>query len=254
MIVRETQDNFIFITQHDHAYISGEFFAKLKKEFIPLDYHESLKFAIHQHDRAWIKPDAHPFLNDFKHYPYTFLDYPEKLRLHFYTLGIDQVDQANSYAAILCSMHYASFYKESEDAAGKQFYEGEKLRQKHLINKLKIPHDRLLNYQLKILQFCDDLSLYVCLNKPGVIKEEEVDIFKKGFPNSSFFHINGETKIIASYRDKDRNIVKFNSSPFEELFEIKIPLKRISKKLIEEIGLANAYEKEIITTISIKFI
>ena len=79
MIVRETQDNFIFITQHDHAYISGEFFANLKKEFIPLDYHESLKFAIHQHDRAWIKPDAHPFLNDFKHYPYTFLDYPEKL-------------------------------------------------------------------------------------------------------------------------------------------------------------------------------
>ncbi|MDA9555194.1 DUF3891 family protein [Pelobium sp.] len=250
MIVREAQDNFIFITQHDHAYIAGEFLARLKKDFIPLEYYESLKFAIHQHDRAWIIPDSTPILNDLTRKPYTFLDYPEKLKLHFYKLGIEQVDQANSYSAILCSMHYASFYQNAEEETEKQFFEREKLRQKHLINKLKIPHDRLLSYQLKILQFCDDLSLYVCMNKPGASKDEEADVFKKGFPNSEFFHKNGETKILASY--KDRNVVKFNSSPFEEPFEIKIPAKRVSKKLIEDIGLAEAYSKEVTTHFTIK--
>lgn len=250
MIVREDQDNFIFITQHDHAYIAGEFLTHFKKDFIALEHYESLKFAVHQHDRAWIIPDANPFMNDATQFPYTFLDYPERLKLHFYKLGIEQVDQANSYAAILCSMHYCSFLENVRTEVGKQFYEREQLRQKHLMNKLKIPHDRLLQYQLKILQFCDDLSLYVCMNKPGIPKEEEVGIFKNGFSNSEFFSKNGETKIVASY--KDRNVLKFNSSPFEGTFEIRIHAKRVSKQLIKDIGLADAYANEVTTSYAIK--
>lgn len=252
MIVRETPDNFVFITQHDHAYIAGELLMHLKKDFVPLDHYESLKFAVNQHDRAWIIPDDYPIINDASGKPFDYLNFPERLKLHFYNLGIEQVDQANSYAALLCSMHYSSFYKDSLGDIGKQFYEREKLRQKHLYNKLKIPHDRLLNYQLKILQFCDDLSMYICLNKPGVIKEDEVAIYKKGFPDSEFFHKNGETKIIAFYKDKDRNIIKFNSSPFEEAFEIKLPIKRVPKKLVKDIGVADAFRNEETTTLFIQ--
>ena len=253
MIVRETPDNFIFITQHDHAYIAGEFFTHFKKEFVTIEHYESLKFAIHQHDRAWLIPDANPILNDINNKPFTFIDYPERLKLHFCKLGIDQIDLANSYAAILCSMHYASFYTNSQHEFGKQFFEREKLRQKHLINKLKIPHDRLLTYQLKILQFCDDLSLYVCLNKPGVPKAEEVRLFKYGFPNSEFFGRQGATKIVASYQN-ERNILNFNYSPFEGPFDIKLPMKRVSKKLIKDIGLAVAFESESVANYTIKLI
>lgn len=241
MIVRETPEHFIFITQHDHAYISGELFSNFKKEFVTIEHYESLKFAIHQHDRAWMIPDAEPILNDTNNMPFTFMDYPERLKLHFYKLGIDQIDLANSYAAILCSMHNASFYANTQLEFGKQFFEREKLRQKHLINKLKIPHDRLLNYQLRILQFCDDLSLYICLNRPCVAKEEEIPLFKNGFPKSEFFHENGKTKVMAYYR-KHKNMLRFNSSPFQNTFNIRLPHKSISKKLIREIGLAKAYE------------
>jgi hypothetical protein len=149
-------------------------------------------------------------------------------------------------------MHYAGYAENFKSEVGRQFYEREQLRQKHLINKLKIPHDRLLQYQLKILRFCDDLSLYVCMNKLGATKEEEVDIFKKGFKDSEFFSRNGETTIVASYKEKGRNIIKFNSSPFEEPFEIKVHCKRISKQLIEDIGLADAYEAEPVTSFPIK--
>lgn len=242
MILREDPENYILITQHDHAYIAGELLCHLKKEFIAVEHFESFKFAIHQHDRAWIIPDSHPLLNDVTQKPFTFLDFPEKLRLYFYKLGIEQVDQANSYAALLCSMHYCNLASMSYSDTAKQFLEREKQRQKHLINKLKIPHTRLLNYQLQILKFCDDISLYICMNKPGITKEEEVPLFKKGFPESEFFHKKGEVKIIASY--KDRNNIKFNSSPFEDTFEIKVHLKRVSKKLVKDIGLADAYHAE----------
>lgn len=253
MIVREDQEDYIFVTQHDHAYIAGELFTHFKKEFVTMEHYESLKFAIYQHDRAWMIPDAIPILNDINKKPFTFFDYPERLKLHFYKLGIDQIDLANSYAAILCSMHYASFYADAQHEFGIQFYEREKLRQKHLINKLKIPHERLLAYQLKILQFCDDLSLYICLNKPGVSKAEEVRMFKYGFCNSEFFGRQGATKIVASYQN-ERNILTFNYSPFEGPFDIKLFVKRVSKKLIKDIGVANAFESELVANYIIKII
>ncbi len=242
MILREDSENFIMINQHDHAYIAGELLTHLKKEFIAVEHFESFKFAVHQHDRAWIIPDSHPLLNDVTRKPFTFLDFPEKLRLYFYRLGIEQVNQANSYAALLCSMHYCSLASSSSSDIAIQFIEREKLRQNHWISKLKIPHRRLLSYQLQMLKFCDDLSLYICMNKPGAKKEEEVCLFKKGFADSEFFHQDGKTKVIASY--KDRNTIKFNSSPFEESFEIKVLLKRVSKKLVKDIGIADAYHAE----------
>jgi hypothetical protein len=242
MILREDSDNYILIAQHDHAYIAGELLSHFKKEFIAIEHFESFKFAIYQHDRAWVIPDSHPLLNDVTQKPFTFLDFPEKLRFYFYKLGIEQVYQANAYAALLCSLHYCNLASVSFSETATQFIEREKLRQNHLISKLKIPHKNLLNYQLRILKFCDDLSLYICMNKPGVSKEDEVPLFKKGFADSEFFHEDGETKVVASY--KDRGTIKFNSNPFEDVFEVKVHLKRVSKKLIKDVGLADAYHAE----------
>ncbi len=242
MILREDTENYILITQHDHAYIAGELLTHFKKEFIAVEHFESFKFAVHQHDRAWIIPDSHPLLNDVTQKPFTFLDFPEKLRLHFYKLGIEQVNHANSYAALLCSMHYCNLVSSSSSEIATQFVERERSRQNHLVAKLKIPHTRLLHYQVQMLKFCDDLSLYICMNKPGASKDDEVSLFKKGFADSKFFHQDGETKVIASY--KDRNTIKFNSNPFEDIFEIKVPLKRVSKKLVKDIGIADTYLAE----------
>ncbi len=242
MITRETKDSFIFITQHEHATISGEFFVNLKKEFIPTEHFESLKFAIYQHDRAWIIPDSEPIWNDKLQKPYDFIAYPENIKLHFYKLGIEQVDQANSYAALLCSMHYSSFFAHSETEYGKSFYERETLRQKHLMQRLRIQTSTFLNYQLKILQLCDDLSLYACMNNPGVDKKNEHPLFKDGFNNSEFFHDNGEQRVTANYQDK--HIIKFNSRLFEKPFEIKITFKKILKDNIQNEGLLAAFTKQ----------
>lgn len=250
MVIRETPEAFIFITQKDHAQLAGDFFLQLKKDFIPQENLESLKHAIYHHDDAWIIPDAEPLWNDELNKPYDFNDFPERIKIHFYKHGIEQVYLSNSYAGLLCSMHYASFYKETDSESGKIFHEKEILRQKFTMQKLKIGVDNFLKYQLKILQFCDDLSLYICLNKIGVSKAEEHYFFKDGFTNSEFFNEFEDSKIVAFF--KDRQSVKFNSSPFETKFELKIPFKRILKESIDKIGLQKAYNSQPIVSLTVK--
>lgn len=239
MIIRESKEAFTFITQHDHANIAGEFLINLKKDFVPVDFYESLRFAIYQHDRAWIVPDSEPIWDDLNKRPYDFTAYPETLKYHFYRLGIEQTDQVNSYAALLCSMHYASFLTEAETEVSKTFYQKELQRQKHLMIRLNITNDTFLKYQLKILKFCDDLSLYVCLNKPGIDKKEEHSFYKEGFPDSAFFNDGSEKNLIASYTD--RNVIKFNCSPFERRFDLKITFKNVLKEEINTLGLSKAF-------------
>ena len=242
MILRETTENFTFITQHDHANLAGEFFINLKKDFVPLEHYESLKFAIYQHDRSWIVPDAIPVWNDFSKRPFDFTDYPENLKFHFYRLGIEQLSQANSYAALLCSMHYSSFIGKDASEEALNFKNKELQRQKHLKQRLKIENDSYLTYQLSVLKLCDDLSLFVCLNKPGADKKNVHPFYAKGFPDSAFFNEDGENNIFAHYTD--RQTVKFNSFPFEQKFELKLTLKTVEKKEIEELGLATAFEAQ----------
>lgn len=239
MIIRESKETFTFITQHHHANIAGEFLINLKRDFLPVEYYESLKFAVYQHDRSWIVPDSEPIWDDLNKRPYDFITYPENLKYHFYRFGIEQTDQVNSYSALLCSLHYASFIGDSETEEAKSFYYKEHQRQNHLMQRLNITNDTFLKYQLKILQFCDDLSLYVCLNKPGIEKKNEHPFFKDGFPNSAFFNDGGERNIVASYAD--RNLVKFNCSPFDKKFDLKITFRNVLKEDIKRLGLSKAF-------------
>ena len=114
MILRRTTKHFTFITQHDHANLAGEFFINLKKDLVPLEHYESLKFAIYQHDRSWIIPDAALLWDEFSKKPFDFTDYPENLKFHFYSLGIAQLNQANPHAALIVSMHHSSSIGKNE--------------------------------------------------------------------------------------------------------------------------------------------
>lgn len=242
MIIRESKESFTFIRQHDHANLAGEFFINLKKDFLTVDYYESLKFAIYQHDRSWIVPDIEPIWDDLNGRPYDFITYPENLKYHFYRLGIEQTDQVNSYAALLCSLHYTSFLVNADSENGQSFYTKEIQRQKHLMQRLNIKNDAFIKYQLKILKFCNDLSLYVCLNKPGVDKKDEHPFYKDGFQDSAFFNEGGEKNIIASYTE--RNLIKFNCSPFENKFDLKVTFKTVLKEDISLLGLSKAFAKQ----------
>ncbi|KHE72135.1 DUF3891 family protein [Halobacillus sp. BBL2006] len=241
MIVQERENEFLLIEQHDHAQISGQMVLEWKKNFLLRSkLREDADWAIAQHDRAWIPLDKNPKWNDEENRPYSFIDYPLTEKIAAYQRGIEEVASQSLYAGMLCSMHYLSFFSEdSKDPEIRQFISEEKKRQEDLFEAMAmdVPKDIYLLH-FKRLQFCDDLSLYVCMQEPGIPKEEEVSWFRNGFRQSFDFAPDG---IMSHWVDEKQ--VSLKPFPFERPFEVQIPYRLVSKTTIQDKGLNKAYQE-----------
>jgi len=236
MIIREEEEAFIAIEQHFHASISGYLFNQLKTNFSP-KASDSLEYAIINHDCGWIPFDYAPIWNDTKNHPFSFIDYPIALKAVVYKNGIDEVFNTDTYAALLCSEHYSRFMENNASSFAKKFVQYEKARQQDIIASLSNFDNQLFQQHYEILQFFDNVSLYICLNKPGVSKQDEHPFFQKGISLPSTFgmeqlHLNWDStkKIVTS-----KAIFK-TETPF------KLVQKRIPKATIAAKGLQQAYD------------
>lgn len=138
MIVREKGDAFVLISQHNHAAVSGEFAKKWNHSFYEqVGRKDDLLFSVYEHDRGWLALDHTPFWNDAKQAPYSFLDFPTVPKLVHYKHGIDEVEQMNPYAALLCSLHFCALLGEKNDEY-QSFLAHEHKRQNKLKNLLHI--------------------------------------------------------------------------------------------------------------------
>lgn len=252
MIVRENLDEFILTRQNDHAHLSAEIARRFEHFFINDPYFNDALVAIYEHDRSWIVPDAALRWNLEKQRPYDFIDYPLHEKLDYYRLGLDETENLNPYAGLLCSMHYTSFInRDATDKESQEFLKAEQNRQYILRNQLKIIEDTLLNKHFQLLQLCDNLSLYVCLNRPGIKKEEEHFFFKNGFKNSSTFNPVGSNNLMGIWPSLNEiNILPF---PFKTPFETSIDQMHLSKRAILENGLDSAYAHAPMSTLELKF-
>jgi hypothetical protein len=129
MIVRERSDYFLLFGQHDHALMAGEFARRWVRGPEPF---ESTVYATTNHDLAWREPDREVLWNEEKDKPYSFMDYPLRLKLSAHKWGVDQVETHDPYAGCLCSMHYARFLLDAECQEEVVFRDGEFERQRRL--------------------------------------------------------------------------------------------------------------------------
>ncbi|WLR57458.1 DUF3891 family protein [Mesobacillus subterraneus] len=239
MIIHERKDEFVMVTQHDHALVSRDAAQFWRDDyFLGIERKDSVVLAVREHDRCWIEPDEEPIWNEQTQQPYSFTDYPGRPKLSFYKKGIDEVAELDLYAGLLCSLHYASFLKNATSAIGKNFWNEEHLRQQVLLQEIGIEKDELLSFHLKLLKFCDNLSLYICLNQPGIPKEREHYFYRDGFPQKFSFANN--QPINAEYLDQQT--VSLSISPFKEKLHVTLPYKAVNKAIIKENGLAAAYQ------------
>ncbi|MCA0972389.1 DUF3891 family protein [Halobacillus litoralis] len=241
MIVLERDKDFILIKQHDHAALSGQMVREWKQNFLLRSkLREEADWAAAQHDRAWIPLDDEPRWNEEEGRPYSFIDYPLEEKLAAYQRGIEEVAGQSLYAGMLCSMHYQSFLSEdSENPVIRQFVQEEKERQEDLFASMEmdVPKD-IYDLHFKRLQFCDDLSLYVCMNQPGTSKEQEVSWFKDGFRQAFDFAPEG---MIAHWVDDKQ--VSVDPFPFENPFDAQVPYKLVRKSSIDRLGFTEAYKQ-----------
>lgn len=233
MIVRGREHDFIMITQHDHACFSGDIARRCRNFFaVGREYWDDVVVAIYEHDRAWIGLDDTPIWNDAIHAPFTFLNYPLLPKLAFYRIGMDEVEQMNPYAGLLCSLHYSSFFVNTEQPDGIAFAIHEQERQRRIRQQVAHINEETILQHFRLLQFCDDTSLYVCLNEPGSSKKEEHPWYRDGIPN---------TEVVMSWLNDQE--IKASPFPFEEVYHVKLKYKSVSKPRIAECGIGRAYKE-----------
>jgi hypothetical protein len=244
MIVYERPDDFVMIKQHDHAQLSAEVarYVINQEAFLNSGRKEDALYSILEHDRGWIDLDDVPLWNDRDQSPYSFMDFPSLLKLTFYKKGIDEVERVNRYAALLCSLHFVSFYEGDDEETSNKFVRDEKSRQEEIKKEQGITtreEKEELALYFDLLQFCDNVSLYVCLNEPGVKKSEELSWYRQGFPQ--LFPFVGREKIMPRWVGEEK--VVLSPFPLEREIEASVRIKEVKKVDIERLGIAQAYKE-----------
>jgi hypothetical protein len=238
MILRETPPSFVLINQHDHARVAGVMAAHWHPDnFAGPERREDVLFAVQEHDCGWIPLDQNGGGWDAAtHRPYAFIDFPLTPKLRQYSQGIEEVAESNGYAALLCSLHYTGFPDLETTPEGQAFKHREQQRQQQLKASLQL-HTPLqkqhLQFHLQLLKFCDGLSIYLCINKPGVTKAQEHPWYREGIPYSTFPFTQGRN-IQASWRNSQT--VQVQPFPFTQPFTVTIPYRQVSKAQIEAMG------------------
>ncbi|MCU6707411.1 DUF3891 family protein [Paenibacillus sp. J5C_2022] len=242
MIIREEPQHFIMIAQHDHGQLSGEIATSINPSyFIDEKLRDTVIKAIYEHDRGWIKLDETPIWHDAASRPFTFEDYPLAPKLQFYGLGIDEIEEKNLYGGLLCSMHFSTFelLRQSDQEDCVAFCAREDDRQKRLREQLGSWNEEALMAHFKILQLCDDLSLYVCLNHAGAAKEEEHPWFRDGFKHADYFTGRTDGVLMASWLSCEE--VRVTPEVFATKCQAKLLYKRVAKEEIKRFGIHEAY-------------
>src|SRR5699024_10118888 len=114
----------------------------------------------------------------------------------------------------------------------------------------RFPYTTFDDY-VSLLQFPDNISLYVCLNEPGVSQSNFHFFFKDGIPIALNSALITQSKIQAEWLDNQT--LKLTGLPFVPSFSISINQKVLNKQMIEETGLINAYETQPYEQIKINF-
>lgn len=247
MICRERKEDWVMVDQHQHGLLAGEFAAAMNSDTFRTNKRwDEAVYAVKDHDQGWIDLDDDPFLNDALHSPYTFLDFPIATKLTFYSKGLDEIQLKSPYAALLCSMHYDRLLNQAniEHPALRKYMQQEQNRREYIQLELGITDlatESGLIYDLNVMRFCDDLSLYLCLNEPGADKEQEFPWWRDGFPMSDEFDCTDGNIIQAHW--KNSNTVELSPFPFDHTLSVGLTCVIVPKIAIHEMGISEAYSK-----------
>lgn len=201
--------------QHDHGLLAGALASRwrgLDREPSPLRF--DLVLAIAMHDMAWCALDAEgPSAADA---PIAFYDRPLDERIAVFGSGLDDLERIHPYAALMASLHYASFPDLSADPA---FVDGEEERRSRLRRLLGLgsEHDPRIDSDLGYLQLFDSMSIFICLTPPSAALEPLPDWVEScrhlPTPNGDVVHLTWV----------DDDVLHADPFPFADALELAVP-------------------------------
>ncbi|MFA1821092.1 DUF3891 family protein [Virgibacillus oceani] len=239
MIVREHDDSFIMIEQNNHAHVSGEIMKHWRASLFKGEmFKSSVDYAIYKHDIGWVPFDKQPFWNDKEKAPYTFVTFPPLPKIILYKNGIDKAEEHDNYAGLLCSEHYKRFLVNNTSDEAQAFVRQEEERQQRIIKTIPDYQKELFDFHYAMVQLGDNISLYICLNEPGVAKKDEHNFFKDGIPLAKSLDLP-EKMHLSWENDTTINMDPF---PFHKPITFHLKQKEIAKKDISQHGLIKVYK------------
>jgi hypothetical protein len=208
IVIRRAADrDFLLITQHDHALLSGELAEAFGNElFSPPQPRESVLKGIRLHDCGWPMHDDQPTLNR-DGLPLDVFEITRDIALPVWTESADRAAEKDPYAGLLVSLHVLSL---SVFATTQQNFEHEKFdvensaarfavtkfqhreieRQDNLRMRLGLrtekhalhrqPQEALqkkedqLTFNFRMLQAMDVISLAACCTRPPSATTQDV--------------------------------------------------------------------------------
>ncbi|WP_206832558.1 DUF3891 family protein [Alicyclobacillus fructus] len=237
MIVVDMDNAFRMIAQYDHSLHAGEMGAWLDEElFSAPSRRTSVLIGVSEHDAAWIRMDKVPVWNDARGAPYSFIDLPDAWKLAHYREGVDEVERRDPYAALLASCHYCAFFAHATDADAMAFVAREQARQTRLMRALGVKTDDVKR-DVRILQFLDKLSLYVCLSDPRSGRGPFVP-----WLNGAFGDLEDVVGASIEVRWSGPGRIAMKPFPFRAAFACDVPVRWVDKRRTAEVGIARAYQ------------
>ena len=180
MIVRREGDRLRLVMQTDHALLSGIMAAHWGNEaFRPPASPLRTAQAIGTHDDGWITWEAEPRVNRKTDRPYHFLEMPPEEILTIWYLGPKRAGERDPYAGLLLSRHGSYLVQmrltHGEDppemqARLRQYLEDQETLRDRLTSRLLRNEPEAgaalvsgLDHSYRLLQLCDQLSLWFCI-------------------------------------------------------------------------------------------
>lgn len=171
---KQCAESWWLVAQPDHAELSGDLAANFVSPLFPC-VTPTIADAVRLHDAGWaiFPPEADPQVkpmigDDWK--PRSFIEFPPEDFLRAWTASIESAENACPEGGIMVSRHFCVLgqmrLKQQMDAEReaqlvRDFLAREAERQQRLMLKAGLTSERSDDL-LKVLQFCDMLSLYLC--------------------------------------------------------------------------------------------
>lgn len=250
MIRRRQGSDFLLITQHDHALLSGEL-AELfgNGEFAAPVPREQAISGIRLHDSGWPLHDEEPTINA-EHLPLDVFETPRKIAFKVWTASVERATRHDPYAGLLVSLHVLalsvlasertvsngsfSLDNPQDRLAVIKFQQREIERQETLrslaglrsekgahhavVRDVRQEAEDQLQFNFALLQVMDQLSLALCCTEPPTCTSRDL-------PQRP-----GGTKLKLNFT-RQGNDVRVDPWPFAQpRVELKIPACRIAAK------------------------
>jgi hypothetical protein len=254
MIRRRQGSDFLLITQHDHALISGELAESFGNAgFASPVPREPALAGIRLHDCGWPLHDDQPTLNA-EHLPIDVFESTREIAFKVWTASVERATREDLYAGLLVSLHVLALSVLAAEHAGPggsfnldnpqnrfaviKFQQRELERQETLRAQLGLrtekgahhavardirqePEDQL-QFNFALLQVMDQLSLALCCTAPPVTRSRDLPRHPGGDKIKFTFTRQGNDIVLAPW-------------PFSRAeIEVKIPGCRVPAKTYKD--------------------